>query len=111
MTSNPPVRRGQVWRATTPRGLKHTFVVIEADAAMSTYPHTVVTAVCDTSGTAPDTLLSAPIEQPVPATVIGTQLHTVTASFLSSGTYLGIVPPEEMEAVSRSIRLSLDLSD
>ncbi|MEV5283428.1 hypothetical protein [Streptomyces sp. NPDC051994] len=81
MTSNSPIRRGLVWSATPPRGLTHTSVVIEADAAMSTYPHTVVTAVCDTSGTAPDALLSAPIQQPVRATVIGTQLHTVTEVF------------------------------
>ncbi|MFD7168993.1 hypothetical protein [Streptomyces violascens] len=111
MSTPPPVRRGQVWSATTARGLKHTLLIIEADAAMSAYPLTVVGAVCDTTGTAPDTLLSAPISKPVGATVIGTQLHTVTVSFLTSGTYLGIVPAEQMETVSRAIRLSLDLSD
>ncbi|WP_327354588.1 hypothetical protein [Streptomyces sp. NBC_01304] len=78
---------------------------------MAAYPLTVVTAVCDTSGTAPDTLLSAPITAPVAATVIGTQLHTMTVSFLTSGKYLGIIPDAEMEAVSRAVRLSLDLSD
>ncbi|MFJ8387741.1 hypothetical protein ACIQ9Q_25085 [Streptomyces sp. NPDC094438] len=78
---------------------------------MSAYPLAVVGAVCDTSGAAPDTLLSAPISKPVGATVIGTQLQTVTVSFLASGSYLGIVPDDQMEAVSRAIRLSLDLSD
>ncbi|MFD4144580.1 hypothetical protein [Streptomyces sp. NPDC058572] len=85
--------------------------MLQADAAMAAYPLTAVTAVCDTSGTAPDTLLSAPITTPVTATVIGTQLHTVTASFLTGGTYLGTVPDDEMETVSRAVRLSLDLSD
>lgn len=78
---------------------------------MASYPRTAVTAVCDTSGTAPDTLLSAPITAPVAATVIGTQLHTITVSLLTSGTYLGIIPDEEMDAVSRAVRLSLDPTD
>lgn len=111
MTANPPIRRRQVWEITTPRGRRHAFVVLEADAAMAAYPRTVVVAVLDTSGTAPDTLLSAPVTKPLDAVVIGTQLHTFTAAQITSGTCLGTVPEEQMEHVSRSIRLSLDLSD
>ncbi|MFI6943205.1 hypothetical protein ACIBI4_28410 [Streptomyces sp. NPDC050418] len=75
------------------------------------FPRTAVTVLVDTTGTAPDTLLSAKITSPVAGDVIGTQIMTLTASAIQSGKYVGIVSGDEMTAVSRTLRIALDLTD
>ncbi|MFD9286603.1 hypothetical protein ACFWD7_57740 [Streptomyces mirabilis] len=108
--SLPPLRRGQAWEIPG-RHSGHTLLVIEADPALSVFPRTAVTVLVDTSGTAPETLLSHKITAPVVGDVISTQIMTLTVSAITAGTYLGIVPAEEMEAVSRTLRIALDLTD
>ncbi|MEU5547819.1 hypothetical protein AB0G85_36770 [Streptomyces sioyaensis] len=85
--------------------------MIEADPALSVFPRTAVTVLVDTLGTAPDTLLSARITAPVTGDVISTQIMTLTVCALTAGKYLGIVPDEEVTAVSRTLGIALDLTD
>lgn len=106
----PPLRRGQVWEIPG-RHSAHTLLVIEGDPALSTFPLTAVTVLVDTTGTAPDTLLSEKITEPVSGDVIGTQVMTLTASAVKAGTYRGIVPDKQMDGVSRTLRIALDLTD
>ncbi|WP_394426959.1 hypothetical protein [Streptomyces sp. SGAir0957] len=108
--SLPPLRRGQVWEIPGRRA-GHTLLVVEADPALSAFPRTAVTVLVDTTGTAPDTLLSSRISAPVAGDVIGTQIMTLTASAIQAGKYRGIVPSEEMSSVSRTLRIALDLTD
>ncbi|MBP0459897.1 hypothetical protein [Streptomyces montanisoli] len=108
--STPPLRRGQAWEIPGRRS-GHTLLVVEADPALSVFPLTAVTVLIDTTGTAPDTLLSAKVTAPVTGDVISTQLMTLTASAIRAGKYLGIVPDDEMTAVSRTLRIALDLTD
>src|SRR5688500_8310121 len=98
-----------MWTIPSPRGAQHTVLVVQADGAMDQHPLTAVVAVCDTSGTAPHTLISYPVTKPTDAVVIATQVHTFTISRIQGGTYRGIVPPDQMDAVSRALRLALDL--
>ncbi|MBC9711558.1 hypothetical protein H9Y04_03090 [Streptomyces sp. TRM66268-LWL] len=70
-----------------------------------------MTVLVDTTGTAPDTLLSAKITAPVTGDVISTQIMTLTVSAIQAGKYLGIAGGEEMAAVSRTLRIALDLTE
>ncbi|MGW8688325.1 hypothetical protein ACWGNN_46475 [Streptomyces sp. NPDC055817] len=108
--SLPPLRRGQAWEIPGRRS-GHTLLVIEADPALSAFPRTAVTVLVDTTGTAPDTLLSTRITAPVVGDVIDTQIMTVTVPAITAGKYLGIAPDEEMSAVPRTLRIALDLTD
>ncbi|GAA1265754.1 hypothetical protein GCM10009646_61770 [Streptomyces aureus] len=108
--SLPPLRRGHAWEIPGRRS-GHTLLVIEADPALSAFPRTAVTVLVDTTGTAPDTLLSTRITAPVVGDVIDTQIMTLTVSAITAGKYLGIAPDEEMSALSRTLRIALDLTD
>lgn len=108
--SLPPLRRGQIWEIPGRRS-GHTLLVVEADPALSVFPLTAVTVLVDTTGTAPDTLLSTKVTAPISGDVIGTQIMTLTASAIRSGKYLGDVDDAEMSAVSRTLRIALDLTD
>ncbi|MFE2739061.1 hypothetical protein [Streptomyces sp. NPDC059349] len=108
--SLPPLRRGQAWEIPGRRS-GDTLLVIEADPALSAFPRTAVTVLVDTTGTAPDTLLSTRITAPVVGDVIDTQIMTVTVSAITAGKYLGIAPDEEMSAVSRTLCIAVDLTD
>ena len=108
--SLPPLRRGQVWEIPGRRAA-HTLLVAEADPALSVFPRTAVTVLVDTTGTAPDTLLSTKITEPVEGDVISTQIMTLTASAIQAGKYRGLVPDDEMSGVSRTLRIALDLTD
>ncbi|MFC9673682.1 hypothetical protein [Streptomyces sp. NPDC056949] len=103
----PPLRRGQAWEIPGRRS-GHTLLVIAADPALSAFPRTAVTVLVDTT---PDTLLSTRITAPVVGDVIDTQIMTLTVSTITAGKYLGIAPEEEKSAVSRTLRIALDLTD
>ena len=109
--STVPLRRGQIWEVTSPSGRPRCLLVVEADGALQLYQHGAVCVLVETSGTAPDTLLTAPITHPVAGMAIAVDVLSYRHERITNGKYLGIVTPEEMTRVSQALRLALDLTD
>ncbi|MFC1405428.1 MULTISPECIES: type II toxin-antitoxin system PemK/MazF family toxin [Streptacidiphilus] len=105
-----PLRRGQIWEVASPSGRPRCLLVVEADGALQLYQHGAVCVLVDTSGTAPDTLLSTPITHPVEGVAIAVDVLSYRRERITGGKYLGIVTPEEMTRVSQALRLALDLT-
>jgi mRNA interferase MazF len=106
-----PLRRGQIWEVNSPSGRPRSLLVVEADGALQLYQHGAVCVLVDTTGTAPDTLLTAPITHPVEGMAIAVDVLNYRRERITGGKYLGIVTPEEMARVGQALRLALDLSD
>jgi mRNA interferase MazF len=106
-----PLRRGQVWEVNSPSGRPRALLVVQSDGALALYQHGAVCVLVDTSGTAPDTLLTVPLTQPISGTVIAVDVLSYRVERIAGGKLLGIVPAEQMERVGQALRLALDLSD
>jgi len=102
------LRRGQVWTVPTV-GRERTVLIIEDNNVIELHPGGIICALVDTTGDAPETLVTVPIHEPIEAVVMAPDIAAFRPLRFEQGKHVGDVPAEAMERVDVALRAVLAL--